>query len=128
MIVIGTFVSPLEPYKELNTYWGYTTRYCATFQDVYEKCPYKDEKYDYVIGTSRSAKKTVLTDLNIPEYKHMLILFGGIEGIYDLISPIPTWINEMINICPNQGSHIIKTEEAVGIFLSSIQKNLPMNF
>lgn len=123
----GKFVSPLEPYKELNKYWGYTTRYSNTFHNVYENCPFKDEKYDFVIGTSRSANKTILDDFVVPEYKHMLILFGGIEGIYDLITPIPEWINEMINICPNQGSNIIKTEEAVGILLSSIQKYLPMN-
>lgn len=126
LIDTGKLISPLTPTEKDNIYWGYTTRYCKTFQDIYDYCPYN--KYDYILATSKHSDKSILDkDFNIPSYEHLLLIFGGTEGLYDILSPIPTWINNIINICPNQGSNIIKTEEAITILLSSIQNKLPLN-
>lgn len=92
------------------------------------------QMYDLAIGTSE--RGTVVPGpecLQFPAYQHMLIAFGGPQGLEECVRQDPSLhaehhdpqpqklFNLYCNTCPEQGSRTIRTEEAVLISLSYLQ-------
>ena len=125
----GSVVSPLEPSVH-GLYWGYSVRYAKSFSSVFSDYPYR-EKYDLVIGTSDKGKN--ISDINFNnEFKHCLIVFGGLSGLETClegdeelkVEDVKTLFDYYLNCCPRQGCKTIRTEEAIFITLSSLQWKL----
>ena len=61
--------------------------------------------------------------------RHLLIVFGGLKGLeYSLecdeglqVNDVNLLFHHYVNMCPQQGSRTIRTEEAVLITLSSLR-------
>lgn len=92
-------------------------------------CPFRDsEKYDLTLGTSE--KGSPIAELSFPKqsFKHMLIVFGGVEGLeYALENDesskegdVSTLFDHYVNTCPSQGSRTIRTEEAILITMTAV--------
>lgn len=87
-------VSPRAPTLDDGTYWGYTVRIADSLQQAIDSCPY--EKYDLKVGTSERGDHffpTLVQDNSntnkkkkkkFPNFKHMVIVFGGISGIEEV--------------------------------------------
>ncbi|RZC38277.1 C9orf114 -like [Asbolus verrucosus] len=74
----GIIVPPSAPKSETGAYWGYTIRLASALSKVFSQCPYK-EGYDLTIGTSD--KGTLVDEFQCPSFQHVLIVFGGIQGL-----------------------------------------------
>lgn len=131
----GIIVSPTEPKSETGIYWGYNVKLAKNLSEVFKKCSYK-EGYDLTIGTSD--KGTSIDDISPKslKYDHALIVFGGLSGLEaalevdpDLPDEDPSSIfHKYLNICPQQGSRTIRTEEALLLSLAELRtKLLPKN-
>ncbi|XP_043664152.1 putative methyltransferase C9orf114 homolog [Vespula pensylvanica] len=131
----GIIVSPTEPKSETGIYWGYSVKLAKNLSEVFKKCSYK-EGYDLTIGTSD--KGTSIDDISPKslKYDHALIVFGGLSGLEaalevdpDLPDEDPSSIfHKYLNICPQQGSRTIRTEEALLLSLAELRtKLLPKN-
>ncbi|CAI2170246.1 5116_t:CDS:10 [Funneliformis geosporum] len=122
-------VSPKLP-KQHGLYWGYNIRIADAISKVFTECSYPGG-YDVTIGTSERGKAVddVIDDL--PEFSHLLVLFGGLAGIEAAIDvdedlkcngeEADELFDLWVNTCPDQGSRTIRTEEAVLITMSSIR-------
>jgi len=90
--------------------------------------------YDLTVGTSE--RGTVVPGpeyLQFPPFQHLLIGFGGPQGLEECVQQDPALqamhqipqpeklFNLYCNTCPEQGSRTIRTEEAVLISLSHFQ-------
>ena len=130
----GTPVSMSEPYLKNGTYWGYVVRVCETYKDIFNNSIY-DEGYDFVIGTSDKGENYKNADYGKKkDFKHCLIIFGGISGIEGLMNDdehnninsknIEKNFDLYLNTCMNQGLRTIRTEEAILISLAVIKPEL----
>lgn len=128
----GEVVSPSLPRKLTGVYWGYSVRVATSFSEVFMKAPY-EEGYDLTIGTSdKGIPLTDCADSEFQGFKHVLVVFGGLNGLeYVLkcdenlnIDNVSLLFDKYLNICPKQGSKIIRTEEAVLISLALIVPRL----
>ncbi len=128
----GTVVSVAEPKEKLNLYWGYLVRIAKNFEELFNQSSFNGEKYDLVIGTSDKGKN--YKDANYKRhrnFKHCLIVFGGLSGIEGMIEydekskikdkDIENMFDIYLNTCPEQGCRTIRTEEAIMISLSVIK-------
>lgn len=129
-VMKGEVVSPSAPKEDDGTYWGYTTRLSRSLHAVFEECPYEGG-YDLKIGTSERGDQNVESKTyDIPNFKHALIVFGGVAGLEECVDAdeslrLPGSLSrklfdQWVNICPFQGSRTIRTEEAVMIGLSKL--------
>ena len=130
----GTPVSMSEPYLKNGTYWGYVVRVCETYKDIFNNSIY-DEGYDFVIGTSDKGENYKNADYGKKkDFKHCLIIFGGISGIEGMMNDdehnninsknIAENFDLYLNTCMNQGLRTIRTEEAILISLAVIRPEL----
>jgi len=128
-VIKGTIVSPAEPRTEGGLYWGYTTRLASTLTQVFTGCPHKGG-YDIMIGTSE--KGTDVEEAEIKNFKNLLIVFGGVAGLeaaleaddkLDANDPAELF-DIYVNVCPNQGSRTIRTEEAVLVTMASLRSKI----
>lgn len=127
----GTVVSPDTPVKELNIYWGYTVRIAHSLSEVFSKSPYKNG-YDLTLGTSDKGENIDnIKKKKLRSYTHSLIVFGGLQGLEDAlenddieVDDISLLFDYYINVCPQQGSRIIRTEEAVLITLAELRRKM----
>lgn len=120
-------VAPTQPRADTGVYWGYTVRLASGLSQVITRCPY-DEGYDLTIGTSD--KGQLVSD--VPErsmnYKHALVVFGGVLGLEQALQHDPEVdendpsliYDHYLNTVPGQGSRTIRTEEAVLLSLASL--------
>ena len=128
----GTVVSPGEPRTQGGQYWGYTTRIASSLSQVFTGCPHK-QGYDLMLGTSE--KGTNVEDVDLRNFKNLLIVFGGVGGLEAAleadqnlkISDPKELFDHYVNVCPNQGSRTIRTEEALLITLSCLRGKLSNN-
>ncbi|ODM98085.1 hypothetical protein Ocin01_08591 [Orchesella cincta] len=74
----GTVVSPHLPRREDGLYWGYTVRIASSLGKVFSECPFR-EGYDVKVGTSAKGSDSRL--LQPQPYNHLLVVFGGVEGL-----------------------------------------------
>lgn len=127
----GKVVSPYLPTKKLGYYWGYEVRVAKSLSKVFENCPFGEgSKYDLVIGTSDKGEKleTVEDELIDRDYKHAIIILGGLKGLEFSMTNDKDIENKnandyfqyYLNTCPFQGSNVIRTEEALLISLSKL--------
>lgn len=129
----GVVVSPLLPRSETGIYWGYAVRIAKSLLKVFSQCPYK-EGYDLTIGTSD--KGSSVDEFDCPKYKHLLIMFGGLQGlesalendnVLDADDP-KLLFDYYLNTLPEQGSKTIRTEEAILVSLSALRSKLNPEF
>ncbi|XP_018564255.1 putative methyltransferase C9orf114 [Anoplophora glabripennis] len=124
----GIVVSPATPRKETGIYWGYSVRIANSLSKVFSQCPY--DGYDLIIGTSD--KGTSVDEFNCPKYKHLLIMFGGLQGLEAAIENDPVLqvddpqllFDQYLNTLPNQGSKTLRTEEAILVSLAALRSKL----
>ena len=130
----GTPVSMSEPFLKNGTYWGYVVRVCETYKDVFNDSIY-EEGYDFIIGTSDKGENYRTANFEKKkDFKHCLIIFGGISGIEGMMiddehnninsKNISENFDLYLNTCMNQGLRTIRTEEAILISLAVIRPEL----
>ena len=130
----GTPVSMSEPFLKNGTYWGYVVRVCETYKDIFKDSIY-EEGYDFVIGTSDKGENYKKANFyKKKDFKHCLIIFGGISGIEGMMiddehnninsNNISKSFDLYLNTCMNQGLRTIRTEEAILISLAVIKPEL----
>lgn len=123
----GNVVSPITPRIKSGLYWGYNVRMAQNFSSIFTGSSYKGG-YDLTIGTSERGQ-SVDTLRCLPSFRHLLIVFGGLNGLeYSLendeslhVEDVSLLFHHYINTCPCQGSRTIRTEEAILISLSSLR-------
>ncbi|GAB5031411.1 nucleic acid-ob-fold-like protein [Nannochloropsis oceanica] len=127
----GVAVSPEAPRETHGLYWGYTTRLAKSLTEVFAGSPYK-EGYDLTVGTSERGHQSIDDeDFALPAFRHLLVVFGGVAGLEacveaaeDLDLPAGkthTLFDKWLNVCPDQGSRTIRTEEAVPITMARLR-------
>ena len=136
-IVGAEAVAPSEPREKAGYYWGYNVRPASSLSTVLTECPYTGG-YDVTFGTSeRGTPLSTLQDSSsalepVPEFSHMLIVFGGVAGIESAVQADqelqkmgvtePSMLFDYwVNLCPGQGSRTIRTEEAVWLGLMGLR-------
>ena len=130
----GVAVSMREPFEKAGIYWGYVVRVCERFEEVFAESIY-GEKYDFVIGTSDKGQNYRTVDYaKHKEFKHCLIVFGGLEGIEGMLDDdehasakardANAMFDVYVNTCLGQGLRTIRTEEAIMITLSVLKPEL----
>lgn len=136
--LLADAVAPSAPREEAGYYWGYSVRSASCLSAVLTECPY-DGGYDLTIGTSErgvplSSLKNIKKSKShpIPEFTHMMIIFGGVAGLEVAVkadkeleglgvkSP-EALFDHWVNLCPGQGSRTIRTEEAVWLGLMGLR-------
>ncbi|KAG6513111.1 hypothetical protein ZIOFF_023419 [Zingiber officinale] len=113
---------------QICIYWGYKVRYASNLSNVFKNCSYK-RGYDHIIGTSEHGLVVNSSELEIPSFRHLLIVFGGLAGLEESIKEddslkgkdVHDVFNSYLNTCPLQGSRTIRTEEAIFISLQYFQ-------
>ncbi|KRX85524.1 Uncharacterized protein T06_10166, partial [Trichinella sp. T6] len=131
--LVAKVVNPTEPRTAMGYYWGYNVRLAKSLKSVFSDCPYV-EGYDLIVGTSD--KGTNVDNVQLPSFKHLLIVFGGVKGIEACIendqhlqeNDPESLFQFYLNTCPNQGSRTIRTEEAMLITLSILRPKFNVNF
>ncbi|KAL1959576.1 hypothetical protein VTO42DRAFT_1611 [Malbranchea cinnamomea] len=130
-------VAPSVPREEAGYYWGYSVRRCDSLSAVFMECPF-DGGYDLSFGTSeRGTPLNKVLKQDIPAYKHLLLVFGGVAGLEAAVKADPTLqlnpteaeevFDYYVNILPGQGSRTIRTEEAVWLGLMGLQSVIQDN-
>lgn len=90
------------------------------------------------VGTSERGDITVDdSKFSLPQYKHCLIVFGGVAGIEECVDADESLglhgddsrslFNLWVNTCPFQGSRTVRTEEAVMISLARLRPFIAEN-
>ena len=128
----GTVVSPGEPRTKGGQFWGYTTRIASSLSQVFTGCPHK-AGYDLMLGTSEKGKD--VQNVELRNFKNLLIVFGGVGGLEAAleadqnlkISDPKELFDHYVNVCPNQGSRTIRTEEALLITMSCLRGKISNN-
>ncbi|XP_054769585.2 putative methyltransferase C9orf114 [Lytechinus pictus] len=123
-------VSPSAPRLEAGLYWGYSVRLASSLGAVFTGCPFSADGYDLTIGTSE--RGTTANKVDLPYFKHALIVFGGVQGLEFslemdqalLVSDPSVLFDHYVNVCPNQGSRTIRTEEAVLITMATLRPKI----
>jgi hypothetical protein len=86
--------------------------------------------HQITLPTLYSNRQVVLPgNLELPRFKHLLIAFGGPEGLEDCLAHDKRFTKQSttdvfdlyLNTCPGQGSRTIRTEEAVLISMAYLQ-------
>jgi len=129
-------VAPSSPREVEGYYWGYQVRAASSLSAIFTESPF-DGGYDLTFGSSERGRD--LSELvggggkeQIPGFRHMLIVFGGVAGLEaaakmdkELLSMRVGKVEELfdywVNLCPGQGSRTIRTEEAVWMALTSLR-------
>ena len=136
--LLAEAVAPSTPREEAGYYWGYNVRTASCLSAVLTECPY-DGGYDLTIGTSERGvpvsslnSSHKLKSHSVPEFTHMMVVFGGVAGLevaikadkelegLEVKSP-ETLFDHWVNLCPGQGSRTIRTEEAVWLGLMGLR-------
>merc|ERR1712059_4669 len=125
----GEVVSPSEPRTSGGLYWGYSTRIADSLSTVLAGCPYKGG-YDLTLGTSE--KGTNLGETELTKFNHLLVVFGGVAGLEAALeadekleaSSPASLFDHYLNVCPDQGSRTIRTEEAIIVTWAALQTKI----
>ena len=126
----GVAVSPREPREKCGLHWGYTVRMATSLAAVWAECPF-ESGYDLSVGTSdKGESEWQGRDFELPRFRHLLLFFGGVEGIEPLVAADPDLVecdadaaslfDRYLNLCPKQGSRTIRTEEALLVGLAAL--------
>ncbi|KAJ7988260.1 hypothetical protein DPEC_G00321740 [Dallia pectoralis] len=129
----GVVVAPHKPRTEGGLYWGYSVRLASSLSKVLTECPHKGG-YDLTIGTSEKGKD--VDQMEVSSFRHMLVVFGGLQGLEASVDADPNLevtdpsilFDLYLNTCPNQGSRTIRTEEAILITMSTLRQKITAAF
>lgn len=127
----GIIVPPNVPRAETGIYWGYNVKLVKNLTEVLTNCQYKGG-YDLTIGTSDKGTSIDEIEAKSLEYRHCLIVFGGLSGLEAALDVDPHLnvddpslvFHKYVNTCPQQGSRTIRTEEAILITLAELRTKL----
>lgn len=112
-------------------YWGYQTRLARSFNEALSSCPFEGG-YDLKIGHSPNGPP-LLNDreFRLPAFTHGIIVFGGTDGIESCVEAdetiktsaarASTLFDLWADMCPSQGSRVVRTEEAVLASLAQLR-------
>lgn len=142
-VLTATAVAPSTPREEAGYYWGYTVRSASSISAVLTECHF-DGGYDLTFGTSErgipisSLNPSISDSPSVPEFSHMLIVFGGVAGLEGAVqgdkelmdmgtSDPKDLFDYWVNLCPGQGSRTIRTEEAVWLGLMGLKDIVARN-
>ena len=129
-------VSPSYPTETLGIPWGYSVRLASSLSTAILP-PAPAKPYDLLIGLSE--RGTPVADLpkpsKFPTYTRALVVLGGLSGLELSIEKEQATLglsaeesgdlfDFWVNVCPNQGSRTIRTEEALGIGLTALRDRL----
>ncbi|KAH8838426.1 hypothetical protein MCOR27_003407 [Pyricularia oryzae] len=130
-------VDPAAPRTEGGYYWGFGVRRCASLSEVLTESPFEGG-YDLSIGTSERGDVSANAFPHgkpPPQFKHLLIVFGGPRGLEFAAMNDPQLseigigtgrvrevFDHWINVLPDQGSRNIKTEESLFIALTDLRR------
>lgn len=150
----GRLAERKTPREVDGEYWGYEVRVADSLMDVFEKSSVSPRGYDLVLGTSErgtpvGSSSNGEEQLALPEFAHLLVVFGGVHGLErsavcdarlraagigaaaeegsgganptTKIHAVDDLFDFYVNTCPQQGSRTIRTEEAVLISLAALQ-------
>ena len=127
-------VSPHEPREAmgLRSNWGYNVRVASSLPAVWSECPY-DSGYDLSVGTSQNGE-AMGAEFTLPSFQHLLIVFGGVEGLEPVVEAdaelseidveAGALFDTYLNLCPQQGSRTIRTEEALLLGLGALRPHV----
>ncbi len=87
------------------------------------------------VGTSEHGKDIHSSQFQLPAFKHILLVFGGLAGLEEAIKSDETLtiskpedlFDFYINVAVGQGARTIRTEEAIPIALASLHRHLRDN-
>jgi len=133
-------VSPDIPREEQGYYWGYNVRLASCLSAVFTEAGF-EHGYDVSIGTSERGipVQQLLDKQKSPgieqvkhDWKHMIIVFGGVAGLETALKADQLLLNKgikevkelfdhWVNLVPDQGSRTIRTEEAVWLGLMGLR-------
>merc|ERR1719378_1304548 len=77
----GSAVSRTAPCVNENLYWGYKVRIAASLRKALDESSFEGG-YDLILGTSENGEK-VDAKWELPECKHLLVVFGALGGLED---------------------------------------------
>jgi predicted SPOUT superfamily RNA methylase MTH1 len=93
--------------------------------------------YDLTVGTSERGEAVPCCQLALPCAAHVLVVIGGPQGLELCLQNDPqaaqrhadpsSLFARYLNVCPDQGSRTIRTEEALLIALAFLQPALGRN-
>ncbi|BFZ57928.1 hypothetical protein PYCC9005_004983 [Savitreella phatthalungensis] len=125
---------PTAPREKLGYYWGYRVRLADSLSSVFTECGF-DEGYDLTLGTSERGKDLGKVVPELPKFKHLLVVFGGLAGLEHAIERDPKLdlppeeaeklFDRWVNAAPDQGSRTIRTEEAVLLVMAQLRNYVP---
>ncbi|KAL9024071.1 MAG: hypothetical protein Q9196_006781 [Gyalolechia fulgens] len=118
--IVASAVAPSEPREDAGYYWGYGVRAASSLSTVITESTYQGG-YDLTFDKN-----------TIPEFSHMLIVFGGVAGLEVAVEADDELrklgVNEpkdlfdyWVNLCPGQGSRTVRTEEAIWVGLTALR-------
>ena len=123
-------VSPGTPREKLGYYWGYQVRMADSISAVFTESPHPDG-YDLTLGTSERGRNLAEVVPELPEFKHLLVVVGGLAGLEHAVendsqldisgSNAEQVFDKWINSAPDQGSRTIRSEEATYITLAQLR-------
>lgn len=135
---LARLISPRLPTQTTGIYWGYSIRLASSISKVLTETPYASEGgYDLTIGTSeRGENVDDVVDGIGGEFKHMLLVLGGLSGLElsiatdETLEPrltaadAPLLFDYWLNTLPFQGSRTVRTEEALLVSLGALRRLL----
>ncbi|MEW5313926.1 MAG: hypothetical protein WDW38_005457 [Sanguina aurantia] len=127
-VIIGKPVLASLPREQHGLYCGFNVRIAHGLSRVFTACPFKGG-YDLAVGTSERGVCSDPSTLQLPNFKHMLLAFGGAQGLEGCLAADVDWtgrepsdiFNLYINTCPEQGGRTIRTEDSIPISLGYLQ-------
>lgn len=133
-------VGPAVPREEGGYYWGYSVREAPSLSAVFTECVWEGG-YDFSIGTSERGEEVgkaidgILEDEERREWKHLVVVFGGVKGLEDAArndedlvrmgigkGNVKELFDYWVNLLPGQGSRTIRTEEALWMGLMATRR------
>lgn len=130
-VIKGKVVTPDTPREVSGLYWGYSVRFAPTLTSIFTKSPFKGG-YDLTLGTSERGQNVDKIE-PLPDFKHLLVVFGGVKGLEAALKIDPELKNVedpeplfdlYLNTCPSQGSRTIRTEEAILVSLAALRSKI----
>jgi len=131
----GRIVSSETPKEKKGLYWGYNVRLASCFSEVFTQCPYK-EGYDMVMTHAEFGKSVDSKDYDLPSFKHLLIVLGGMHNISGAIQSdvniaknynSRNLFDQIVNMCPNNGLRSMRVEDVLTLGLGSLRKRIDFN-
>jgi predicted SPOUT superfamily RNA methylase MTH1 len=133
-VLAAAVVPPSAPRERHGLYWGYAVRLApGGISGAMAGHPFgRKGKYDLIIGTSERGEAVSAGALELPAFRHALLVFGGPAGLEDALARDPQRADQSpaqafdayLNTCPRPGTRSIRSEEALLISLAVLRPAL----